>query len=548
MANVNITEVRLLNVPLTSDYIHTVRFKTHGEQSSYFQSRTILNPETGAEKRYTNFSYQRKDNIIRIPDHYDSLISCNYVMYKNSAYSSKWFYAFVTDITYIDDGRTDLKIETDVIQTWLFDYDVKACFVEREHVDSDKIGEHTVPEGLELGDYICNKHTKAGYCVDYDMVIVVGATKSPDGKNAKGHLYNNIYSGVHYYTFAHNTEGANQLREWLDGYAGDGAAEAITCMFLAPKRLTQLNDDHTTTPSNMVDSHYINGSDTQSTINSIVDMTDETLQGYTPINKKLLTSPYRYLLVSNNAGCSVPFHFEEFRDDNKNIRSPYFKIEGCICPGTSIRLIPLNYKGIGRNDEEGINLGKFPCLNWTSDAYTNWLTQNGLNIGTSIGASVLGAGIGIASAALAPATGGMSLLAGAASLTGGLSGVASTVGEVRAHSMQPPQSSGNLNSGDVVTATGNNDFHFYDMSIKAEYARIIDNYFSMFGYKVNRVKIPNLVHRENYWYTKTIDANIVGNIPMSDLQKIKECYNKGITFWTNPVNIGNYPVSNLPIG
>ena len=85
------------------------------------------------------------------------------------------------------------------------------------------------------------------------------------------------------------------------------------------------------------------------------------------------------------------------------------------------------------------------------------------------------------------------------------------------------------------------------MTIKAEYAAIIDNYFSMFGYKVNRVKTPEKNHRENYWYTKTIDVNIDGNIPIKDLQKIKECYNRGITFWKNPGNFGSYAVSNNPV-
>ena len=83
---------------------------------------------------------------------------------------------------------------------------------------------------------------------------------------------------------------------------------------------------------------------------------------------------------------------------------------------------------------------------------------------------------------------------------------------------------------------------------KEQYAKIIDNYFDMFGYKVNRVKKPSAGHRENYWYTKTIDVNIDGAIPQKDLQKIKDCYNNGITFWYTPANIGNYSVSNLPCG
>ena len=46
---------------------------------------------------------------------YDVLrfIQYNYCMYKNDSYKDKWFYAFITDIKYINDGMSEL-IETDV--------------------------------------------------------------------------------------------------------------------------------------------------------------------------------------------------------------------------------------------------------------------------------------------------------------------------------------------------------------------------------------------------------------------------------------------------
>lgn len=538
MANVNITEVRLLSVPLENDYIHTLFFDSAAKQSSYFIGRTF--------KSYTNFSYQRKDKVIRIPDHYDILIGCNYVMYKNKAHSDKWYYAFITNMEYINDDRTDITIETDVMQTWLFDYDVKASFVEREHVDFDAAGYHTVPERVELGEYICNRHTKAGYCDERTMVIVVGATKTSEGENVKGDLYDNIYSGVKYYTFANNNDGASQLGNFLAAYADAGAVDAITCMFLLPLKATNLKDNHEVTAGNIIDTQYINGSDAGSSINTMVDMTTGKLDGYEPKNKKLLTYPYRYLLVSNNSGCAVPFQYELFRKSENGITTgidPKFKIESCLCPGGSIRMIPLNYKGAERNDEEGINMGKFPVLNWTSDLYTNWLTQNGVNIAIQAASSLVSIAGGVALLAT-----GAGAVAGAGAIAGGVLGISSAVGEVYSHSMQPPQAQGNLNAGDIISASGNNDFHFYDMSIRSEYAVILDNYFTMFGYKVNRVKVPSFLHRENFWYIKTIDVNIDGAIPMEDLRKIKECYNKGITFWSNPANIGNYSVSNNCIG
>ena len=66
----------------------------------------------------------------------------------------------------------------------------------------------------------------------------------------------------------------------------------------------------------------------------------------------------------------------------------------------------------------------------------------------------------------------------------------------------------------------------------------------MFGYQVNHVKVPNYNHRDGYWYTKTQNINIDGAIPMNDMEKIKKCYNDGITFWRDPGTIQDYSISN----
>ena len=118
MENVNISKVYLLDVPLENDYKNTLYFANEQAQQTYFQSCIV--------RSYTDFSYQRKDHIIRIPDEYDNIYHVNYVMYQNSAYSNKWFYAFITDLKYVNDGKKKKKIETDVIQTWLFDYNIKS--------------------------------------------------------------------------------------------------------------------------------------------------------------------------------------------------------------------------------------------------------------------------------------------------------------------------------------------------------------------------------------------------------------------------------------
>ena len=82
------------------------------------------------------------------------------------------------------------------------------------------------------------------------------------------------------------------------------------------------------------------------------------------------------------------------------------------------------------------------------------------------------------------------------------------------------------------------------MSIKQEYAKVIDTFFDMFGYKVNIVKLPNLTGRTNWNYVKTIGANIEGDIPENDLNEIKTIFNNGVTLWHNPSTYLDYSQSN----
>lgn len=533
-----ITKVYLLSVPLEKDYAHTLYFANQAAQLSYFQDRI--------QKRYKDFTYQRKDGVIRVPDQIDTLwkLGANYVMYQNPDYNDKWFYAFITDMQYINDGRTDITIQTDCLQTWMFEKVLKPCFVEREHTMSDTVGGNTVPEGLETGEYIANRHTRSQYADE--LYTIVGYTSTASGIASTPGNYNGLWSGVEYSAF--DTSGPTspdlgKIREFLGEYDTEGRGEAVTTMFLCPKRMvTTVTNGPDVNYSNEVDKKFLNGASADMHVN----FSTLSLDGYTPRNQKLMTFPYRYLLASNNNGGNVVYHYELFykKDDYGKktiVTNPEFLIEGVICPGCSIRMVPMDYKGVHRNDDEGINMGKFPVLNWVSDAYTNWLTQNGVNIALEV---VAGVGQIIAGAAATAATGGVAAAIGAGLTSGGVSTIASTLAQVHTQSFTPPQAKGNLNAGDVITAGGQNDFHFYDMTIKKEYAQILDEYFDMYGYKTNRVKIPSQNHRENYWFTKTVDANISGPIPQGDLQTIKDCYNRGVTYWKNPAVFKDYSVEN----
>lgn len=520
----NITNIHLLNVPLENDYKNTLYFESLEKQIEYFKSRII--------HECTDASYQRKETAFRINKHIDSLYNCNYIMYQNTAYTNKWFYAFITDLEYRNEETTFVHFEIDVMQTWLFNYTVKPSFIEREHTNNDTIGANTVPEGLETGEFVCNELDRDLELRDYAYVLCSTENISNADDKTYGTNFGGVWSAGGAYVSDNATDLIALVREF--DISDEVSTDAITNFYMVPKKI--INHDFGNSLVYMGQSAPVTYEHTTAK--------QTKLNGYTPKNKKLLCYPYNYLVLSNNSGTSNILHYEHFSGSQCE-----FEIEGVPTVGGSIKCVPLNYKGLERIQDEGIMCGKFPTLSWSSDNYTNWLTQNAVN--NTIGYVTDGLKI-IGGTALAVGgtmgTGGIGAVAAGTSggglVVSGVSGIINRLTAVHQQSFTPASARGNTNAGDINTCYKMNTFYFYKMSIKKEYAIIIDEFFSAYGYKVNRLKVPNTNHRKNFWYTKTVDANIDGAIPNNDMQKIKNCYNAGITFWRNNTNFGNYNCDN----
>ena len=142
------TAVYLCNTPLKSDNKNQISFSNRTAQFNYFNSLAI--------RRFSDFTYQRKDNIIRVPINAEVLFNdaVNYVMYDNKNFSSRWIYAFIEKIEYINDNVSHIHIKTDVFQTWFLDCEIHPSFVVRETVKNDELFRHTLPENLPTGEQI----------------------------------------------------------------------------------------------------------------------------------------------------------------------------------------------------------------------------------------------------------------------------------------------------------------------------------------------------------------------------------------------------------
>lgn len=157
--------ILLMGVPLTPDYINSIYFDGRGSQATYFQSNFT-------KTTLSKLSYIRvNQNRIRITGNAETFYPYNYMMFKNTAYGSKWFYAFILKAHYVNDNTTELEFEIDELQTWLKDMTLRSSFVERETTATDNIGEHLAPEPVDLGNIISDAILDTGYFDDYLAVV-----------------------------------------------------------------------------------------------------------------------------------------------------------------------------------------------------------------------------------------------------------------------------------------------------------------------------------------------------------------------------------------
>lgn len=557
------SNIYLCKTPLEADQNNQLTFANLAAQESYFNG---LNDK----KSFSYYTYVHNDSSIAIELPYDEAIKYNYLYYKNSGFSNKTFYCFITDYEYVNENTTKIYIKTDVYQTWLFEIQYKQCFVEREHVSNDTRGLHTLPEALETGEMVVNGDaTDFGEYSYDDMLVVMGISQEPSEfftvtpNSIPSSSFNGMPSSI-YLVASSLSNGIQRLVKMMD-LAGKG--EAVQFVFLAPKQIFGYGNVHYTTVtwSITVDgtthteanvlypsSQHATGRNESSTpMGDYTCSKPTSLNGYTPKNNKMLCFPFTSLNVSNNAGQTVNYRWEDFSTSTAG-----FSMYGAVCPGLSIKLEPRNYKNITADTENGCDYGitgaKYPICNFTSDIYTNWQTQNGLNlsiVGEQLGIDLpnvqLGAGSMAGINALADvglnAYEGLSETSGAINLAGN---IYESVQQRYRASLIPDQAKGNINAGDIMYSLKHIGFTFLPISCKQEYAKICDQYLSMYGYKVATVKIPELTSRPNWNYVKTIGCNFEGEIPQKDLQEIRNIFDKGITLWHNINTFENYGVDN----
>lgn len=543
------------NVPFDMNYNATKLYSSKEAQYSDISSKALF---TANACRYV-----KGTKAIRLNVPAQIAFKSNYIIYKNTSFENKYFYAFIVAVNYINNDLFEFIFELDVIQTWMFDYVLPQCYIEREHIANDvKYASKTI-EQLETGDYIVTSQWLDRY--SRRNIICLEATFRRTAKEdgtyeytvAEGGWIGNSYFGLEHYMFPSSDEGIAQLKAFIEQTNNDGRVDGITSIKMIPEKSGIKNNALT-----LYDSYQ----DVTTGDNLYKEGTP--FEGYVPKNNKLYNYPYRYIKVLNGRGNAATYKWDESNVPDKS--SLVFNVSIADYSGDTMLVSQYNISGGGT----GVNMcdtmvypATIACP-WASDSYKAWLAQNqgqlqylnttrNLNVarGNIAGAALLSkaaiggaagiltlnssAAIGAAGQAIDAATTAANTLINYEQETAKINAI------IQDHEVLPPSACSTSTSGSGAYNSGYGGFTFQTCSIKAQYAKIIDNYFTKYGYACHEVKTPNLHTRASYNYIKTVGCTIKGYAPAQDLRRLQEIYDNGLTFWhTDLDSIGNYGLDN----
>lgn len=577
---------------------HCIRYDTAAEQYSSIHSYM--------DATFTSSTYVRPERgWFDIDAYAPSIKYANYGMFDNP--DDRRYYFDIRGVEYVNENVTRVHFSVDLLATYMFDYARTSQRVLREHVNDDSVGANIQPEPVGTGELTVDWQTRTSSSQDgmgqssynFDLrepCIFIFAGDQSDG--------NKVYAGV----LDGTVEGAccwaaplaiqengeyftGGFTDWLWSMNRNNKAESIVAMTNFPLALANIPQSglYEVTPLFGDSGEHF----TTKRISFHVHDIPTTVDGYTPRNNKLLTYPYCFMRATNYKGQYRDYRYEFF-GPAAEYSAPAFQIKGSPDPAGDIWAIPINYNGAAaENPEFAITMGGIPQVSWPFNSYENWLAGNAGSLAMNmlsaatmfipgIGAirtagvasklagavssatrsavtragsrslfdpAVTAAGASVASDLTGYA--GMTRLAGQAMLGSGAAQLANTAATLYDQSNVPDAVRGQATSA-ATAGVGAYGFSFLGMCVREDFAKSIDDFFTVYGYACNENKVPNETGRKNYNFVQTENAAFRANsnalntmgVPASAMAAINAMYDEGIWFWHDPATAGDFTDDN----
>ena len=546
-----ISDLKILDsVPFCADDNKVITFDNETEQYNFFSSYTY---RTFNDIMFVKgFLYKK----IKLDVPYDEIKYCNYIMFKNAqTQESKWNYAYITGFEYISDACTYIEIEIDYFQTYMGEIIFAPSYIERQMARDDSLSNEELfieePE-LDLESYVITESESFQYN-EWCVLIFYKANCILQVAEDTINILTDMFRSVNNFKYSDFTTGA--YAEWFN-YGGiyperyaTGAsikvyrirnAQEFTTLENAFVKLETLG--YSIISSYMVPLEYAQDYSAQFdswTLNSTINPYYKTNKAinygrytYTPINNKCYTTPYIYLEISNFQGMIKKYSYQYFLQTTQGTPNFNFEISANVLGKFDAVAYPALYKTtvtrLNATYDYGIPIGDCPEVMWNS-SWANTIRTMGQTLFNAI------ADTAMISAGMPPTN---------------------TLTASQSASLEKAQTQKQIRG---AAGIGSSLFNNTDLSTKGvpsmpilqilhnklgwvarQYATInileIDQYFSMFGYRLNKYLSMNILGNARWNYIKVTEPIIVGEIPINARNYIINKLKDGVTFWHDKTN------------
>jgi hypothetical protein len=507
------SNVRFLNVPFSSSQNNVLKFSSETAQQNYMNSKIVYQLSSCTYIREGEGEFLKVNKVV------DALYNCNYVMFQNTQFGSKWFYAFIEKLKYRNGTVTDVILKLDVYQTFMFDFELKESFIERQTFNEDYY--NTLADTPSTGDlrtiWEYERFLSGKYIILFNSnpTIADSATSS------------NMYPSIGNYSMPcimSICDDYAMMSEIVQAVSNKGRADRIQACYYAPVSLSW-DGGYTMNPIGRGDLNipYL---DLPCVYSLDVNNLSEILTldiNYTPTFKKEISYPYAKMeIVDRITGKYIELDISKFL----NPLQPQFKIMFNITDKVEYKVIPLNYNGIGYSIENALVIQPNTDLPIFSNTYAKYLKDNkNTNIlsGVMAGAGAIGS---ILTGNVAGAVGSFSSIANVLN--------ADNVAGKQANQVTPIH-------GDAFDYLNYSPSIYFRLKVMDnDHIKIARNFWNAFGYPERKIGTFNNTSNK-YNFIKTSSVNIVADtIPSEYQRELESIFDKGVTIWND--NYLNYDI------
>lgn len=539
-------------VPWNSDLKNVQSYNSRAEQISTIQGLLT--------HKYEHINIIRRDTDLILKGVNEDLTQCNYLMYQNADISNKWYFSFIDNVQYNSLNSVIISHTIDVWQTYHFDITYYKNLILRAHVakSSDTVGRWLAPEPINVAPEFERKHNVFND-LSWTPQYVLHST-SVYNPNTKKYEYKGNGTGAtlsaEYGIFVDNDSDvqavikkygkmspAEALKDDNDDKYSNWIADLLTGQWesfeksidnaiklISTTSISQLQDHRSELIGLYAIPAWVHDGTNKYATNNIkkkdvtVALPTETLAcGYTPRNKKMLSSLCKAYLFYNENGFKLPLKPELFTSASPSftVKSTELSTNGFILQIDSYADYTAKTNKISYRCENRLGYD----ANTGLDKVLNTLTS-AVGVVNAVGS--------VASQAFAGNVGG--------AVQGAVGAVQQSINMIDALGQRGVNTGA---SGDIMSVTEKRAMPvFADVSPTVAQCRYIDDYLDVYGYAINEIgKISSYMkNRSNWNYIQVANCNIKVSAPNDDVNKLKQMFESGVTIWHK--SFGDYDQNN----